>query len=102
MKGAKFGKANLDSVAVYPEALLLRRERVSRDVEMRIFESGDSWQEILGYYRQQLAPEGWSEFASHTSENRGTISLRHPELGTLTVLAADEDESTRIQLYLKK
>lgn len=107
MKGVvgKSGRAaifSLDEVAVYPEALLVRRERVSRDVEIRVFESADVWQEILAYYRQQLTPLGWSEFAAHSSEDRGTISFRHPKSGTLTILAADEDESTRIQLYLKK
>lgn len=91
---------SLDDIAVYPEALFVRGEQVSRNVEMRVFESGDSWQEILAYYRQQL--QGWTEFAAHSSGDRGTISFRHSKSATLTILAAEEDESTRIQLYLKK
>ena len=99
---AKAGdKRSEAGIALYPSARPLPVEQPTKEVDIVELVSDDEWTVVLAYYEKLLPEQGWEEFASHRLEDRGTLSFRHPQQGTLTVLAAREADATHIRIYLK-
>ena len=90
------------SLPLYPSARLLSSHKPTKDVETIELLTEDDRESVLTYYESLLRGQGWEQFASHRLEDRATLSFRHTEQGTITVLAADEDNGTHIRLYLKR
>jgi hypothetical protein len=90
------------SLPLYPSARLLSSHKPTKDVETIELLSEDKAELVLSYYETLLSEQGWEQFASHRLEDRATLSFSHPEHGTITVLAASEDNGTHIRLYLKR
>jgi hypothetical protein len=96
------GKEPEVSVPLYPSARLLSSQRPTNDVETVELLSEVEPSSVLDYYENLLSAQGWEQFASHHLEDRATLSFRHTEHGTLTVLVASEENGTHIRLYLKR
>src|SRR5215470_13442850 len=86
------------SLPLYPSARLISSHKPTKDVETIELVSEDEPESILSYYENLLREQGWEQFASHRLEDRATLSFRHSVHGTITVLAASEDNGTHIRL----
>ncbi len=90
------------AVALYPQAKPLPISRGPKNIDIIELVSDDAWTRVLNFYNDLLLTQGWELFATHQLTDRGTLSFRHYQYGTITVLAANENDTTHIRIYIQK
>lgn len=89
------------NIPTYPGSRLVPTGKSPKGVQILEMLSDDSWKDILSFYKEKFSEKGWQPFASNELSDRGSLSFHPTTEQTVTVLAAYENSTTHIRIYVQ-
>lgn len=89
------------NIPAYPSSRPVPTEKPPKGIQILEMLSDDSWKDVLSFYKEKFSERGWEPFASNELSDRGSLSFHPTKEQTVTVLAAYENATTHIRIYIQ-